>query len=566
MIPDDIRTGAVSRAPRASDDANAAAAAEAARAAAQPLSPTPRAIEGFRIAAGDPPPGAGPQSHAIADAAANARTILSRTDLPPEQAKLASDVVKHLGNAIVDGKIDPHINNEFRQHLYDLATKPADHSDFRGALGQLTRAAQVLDQVELAQGTKLAYDPKHNTATGKSGLPILDVPHIDADLYFQTPDGTLHIESAKAGGSSMANTLSKTEKAGSGDTAPLTQTDRQAQWRLGVAEGQTRETHFFVLDKNANFGALMEPGNIEKLGKAVGDLDARRVVVGDRAYSVNELDQMNKEGFAKAKADLPAFEKQWKADNPGGKFNRGMYFAEHMSTPDKTMATLGKTFGEPVKPLGTPQMPLPTMKQGAGVGAVAGGLITTISLAANGELSFAKAGEVAKGTAVGAGVGAVTAQGERLVTPLADRLIGNTVEKAGTSAATRVAGSTAAEAAGFGAAARTFATRAVGSTAVGVVVSAGVSAIENRKGLMKGDSKAIGNVAADTAVGAASVATSVAVGAAVGSVVPVVGTAVGAGVGLVAGVAVAYGAQISGVRDKVADTVSGWADKVKGWF
>jgi hypothetical protein len=126
--------------------------------------------------------------------------------------------------------------------------------------------------------------------------------------------------------------------------------------------------------------------------------------------------------------------------------------------------------------------------------------------------------------------------------------------------------SAVADSAAEGIAARTLATRVAGSTAVGVVVSAGVSAWDNRAGLAHGDSKAIGNVAADTAVGAASVATSVAVGAAVGSVVPVAGTAVGAAVGLVVGVGVADGAQISGARDAVAHAASSAVDTIKSWF
>jgi hypothetical protein len=58
-----------------------------------------------------------------------------------------------------------------------------------------------------------------------------------------------------------------------------------------------------------------------------------------------------------------------------------------------------------------------------------------------------------------------------------------------------------------GLAARTRASRLVGYTVVGAAVSAGISVYEDREGIKKGESKAVGNVAADTVVGSASVAT-----------------------------------------------------------
>jgi hypothetical protein len=120
--------------------------------------------------------------------------------------------------------------------------------------------------------------------------------------------------------------------------------------------------------------------------------------------------------------------------------------------------------------------------------------------------------------------------------------------------------------AAFGAGARTLASRVGGATVVGAVVATGISAYENREGLARGDSRAIGNVTADATVAVGSIAAATAAGAAVGSVVPVAGTAVGAVVGLAVGVGIAYGAQISGARDAVAHTVSGWVGGIKGWF
>ena len=188
--------------------------------------------------------------------------------------------------------------------------------------------------------------------------------------------------------------------------------------------------------------------------------------------------------------------------------------------------------------------------------------MTLVQIARDGTITLDDARKLAGHTALGGAVGAVTAQGERLLVPVVDRAIGPGVQRAASQVAAQTFEQGAARAASTGVVARTIATRAVGSTAVGVVVTTGISAFENRHGLARGDPKAIGNVTADAAVGGTSILAGVAVGAAVGSVVPVAGTAVGAAAGLVVGVGIAVGAQLSGARDAVADSVAGLIDKI----
>lgn len=108
--------------------------------------------------------------------------------------------------------------------------------------------------------------------------------------------------------------------------------------------------------------------------------------------------------------------------------------------------------------------------------------------------------------------------------------------------------------------------RIAGGNVVGAALTAGVSAYENRDGLKRGDSQAIGNVAADTGVGLGSVAASAAAGAAIGSVIPGAGTLVGGAAGLVVGGIVAYGANKSGLRDAMADGASKAVDGIKRLF
>jgi hypothetical protein len=246
------------------------------------------------------------------------------------------------------------------------------------------------------------------------------------------------------------------------------------------------------------------------------------------------------------------------------------FYNKNMGTPEQAMRAFGKTYG--VKQPALEPLSTPSVKQGGAWGAAAGGGVALIQIARDGKLTVDNVKHLGESVAVGAGVGALQAKGEQYVAPLIDKVINSTTKTAATQVASKAAGTATAEVAstatssGAGAVARTMASRVAGSTVVGTVITTGISAWQNRDGLAKGDSKAIGNVAADATVAAGSIAAATAAGAAIGSVVPVAGTAVGAVVGFAVGVGVTYGAQISGVRDAIASGVSKGVDWVKSWF
>lgn len=549
------------------DLAIAATAAQSGGDASRALTTLQRALEGFRIAAGQVPPGANPITAAIADASANARTAMARTDLPPAVRSNLINVLERLGNGVMNGTIEPSINNTFRQHLYDLATLPADSAQFKGALSQMNRAAQVLGQVELAAGTKLAYDATSGqTGTRAAGLPVLDVPDIDADLYFKTKDGVIHIESTKYSGMTFADTLKESRQVeGKGGTS---QTQRQGEWARTAPEGEVRQSGYYMLDKNTGFMALMDDKNLAQLEKAIPDANARNIVIGDRAYSLNELKSLNADAKAAATAHVEGL-RAASADPANFKVGPAYqeFYRNNMGTPEQAMRAFGKTYGakQPtLNPLG-----MPSVKQGGAFGAAAGGVMGLIQIAQDGKVTVDNLKQLGESVVVAGGIGAVAAKGEQFVTPaidkaLASRAAAATASRGATQVASQAAATgTATEAGVLG---RTLVSRVAGSTAVGAVIATGISAYQNREGLANGDSKAIGNVTADATVAIGSIAAATAAGAAIGSVVPVAGTAVGAVVGLAVGVGITYGAQISGVRDAIADGVSKGVDWVKSWF
>jgi hypothetical protein len=564
------------------DEEAAAAAAAAARVSAQPLDPQARAAEGFRIASGTPPANASPQGAAVADAGASAKTAMARTDLPPETQKQVNVAIERLGNAVVDGKIDPHMNNAFKQQLYNLATAhpndPATMSDFREALAHLTRTAQVADNVPLAKNTMIAFDANAGGATGKTNLPSLDVPKLDADIYYKTRDGASVIESSKYSTNTMAD---KVKDQVENKTQQL---NRQADWEQKGTAADPRRAGFFMLGEGNRFDALMDTNNVAQLEKTIGNPEARNIIIGDRAYSLNELKTLDSKGTAMAaehvnalKAEHIAAGKSEKSFNTGKAY--GDFFKQTMSTPEAAMKAYGLEVGEPAPQLKAGKLPdIGNVKHGAGTGAAGAATVSLIQLGMKGgDITLQDVQHAATETGKGALIGAASAKAEQYVIPAVEKKIGNAIEtKAAQIAEKKIVGAVLSKSLGTAAAdttatamaAKTIGSRIVGSTAVGTAVTTVMSAYENRDGLAKGDSKAIGNVGADTAVavvavGASSVLGAAAAGAVAGSVVPGLGTAIGFGVGLAVGVGITVVANASGIRDSIASGIGGAVDWAK---
>lgn len=559
--------------------AQAAAAAVGAQNLREPVNidHQQRALEGFRAADGlRPGEAAPPGSHTdlaqrAFDRAAKAATT---QELTPDQATQMKQALLRVGAGLRDGGIEPHVNGALKSQLRDLAEASPrldareKTGNFTGSLAQLSRTGQAAMRPDLMPGTKVVNDAGAGQQLRGSGLPDIDpMKHgaLDADVYYKTRDGVLHVESSKHNASTLANGIDDHLKAGKVDT----QIARQQDWRAAGTPAEPRSLGYFVLEKkHENLQALLNGKNVDVLSQAIGDDGARRIVIGERAYSVNDLREMGRLAVEKATTtttDFKDFNKQWADTHNGKKPAPAEFYKANFDTPDKLMSYVGKQYGEPVREtaaLRTQPQQFQTARQGAATGAAIGGAVSLIRLAADGKLSIEAAGQVAKDSAVGALTGAATARGERLLAPAVDRAIGNAVER-GASSAARSTGMHSMQAAERGLLARGLVTRAAGSTIVGTAISTGISVYENRHGLAKGDSKAIGNVAADTVVGAGAVLGGMAAGAAVGSVVPVVGTAIGAVVG---GAVVAWGAHASGARDAIANGASKAADWVKSWF
>ncbi len=161
----------------------------------QPLSSTERAIEGFGIAASTATPPADAQASAIADAGANVRTALQRTDLSPAQSGQVRQALEGLGNALVDGRMDPRLDAGLREQVYDLATADAGGARFADALERTSSAAQPF-AASPADATSEHFAEAHRTATDYIAashvtLSATQRTYIDQTLQATTAGGHL---------------------------------------------------------------------------------------------------------------------------------------------------------------------------------------------------------------------------------------------------------------------------------------------------------------------------------------------------------------------------------------
>lgn len=547
------------------------------------LQPTPaqKAQLGFAAAQGPNPVGA--------DNIAQSAAALVRNAPPAEQAHVAA-VVERLGVALHEGTLVA--NDPLRQVLHTAANAPPGSNAYKGAMAHLTRAAEVLERVRAAPGTALAFDPappqnaaqaaahrQANIAGGATGteadarVPKLDTELVDADLYYRqdnrgllqrgldrlSPAPSLEqqpltIESVK----STPNTFAAEINRAINNPGAPTQVGRQQSWQQLGDAGAPRQFKVATAGDDG-FHQLMKPDAIRELGKMTPDPNARTVTLGERSYSLNELDAIRvarqpevDARVAQAVGDLVARGQAVTPQRQAGIENNNMR-AVHGETPPAALPD-GRPVGQANPKLGAlPQPPeLPGARQGGAIGAAGAFGVSTVAALADGHLTADEAKGIVANTALGGALGAAGAKAEQFVTPAIARTM-----------AARTGGAGAGAALGT-----TLASRVAGSTVVGAVISAGVSAWQNRDGLVKGDSRAIGNVSVDTAIGAAAVAGgaiagAAATGALAGSVVPVVGTAVGAVVGLGVGVAITYGAELSGAREWAADKVAQGVDGLK---
>ena len=389
---------------------------------------------------------------------------------------------------IANGRLDPQVSEKFRDQLYKLATSPLG-DDYHGAMAHLRIAAETLQNERLAAGTKLVIDPGGHTQLKSAGLPTLGVDMLDADVYYRAADDSLNIISSKAsvGGlnSALKDGVEARNRLAAGDEdAKLSQTVRQTMWLNGAQNDEMRRVSLFAHDDGAGMNHMLDDRNFKELQTILRPGDERRLIMGARDYSANEMGQLREAGGKLVANHLDQQQAAHKASGASDKFDRRAttraFVNERFTSPQSLMDQTGVHVGRQRPALvSLTRADMPSARQGgAWGGALAAGYGTAVA-AADGRISREELGQIGSTTAMGAGAGFVAAAGEKALTPLVDRVAGPALQSGARSLAGQFT-SSVTKAETLGAAGRTVGTRMVGSSVLGMAVSVGVSAYENR--------------------------------------------------------------------------------------
>lgn len=218
---------------------------------------------------------------------------------------------------------------------------------------ELERAAEVLRTKRLADGTKVTLGARSAEELKEAGLRALPAEVSEADLYYKTADGVVHVEEVKSTFRALNEQLEKVEKIaeGAGDNREelqriMTQTQlgRYAKWaQEGATAGEVRAFKVYVPKESAHFDELLDLRYVDAVGQLESVSGRRLLQIGDREFSADDLQQMYDD--AKELID------KWKEKNPqASKKELHMWIDERFGTLERAEQTLRRRYGVSSEP------------------------------------------------------------------------------------------------------------------------------------------------------------------------------------------------------------------------
>ncbi|MBL8149065.1 MAG: hypothetical protein JNN15_03970, partial [Blastocatellia bacterium] len=515
---------------------------------------------------------------------------LNRTDLDahlgPEGKQQLSEALHSLRQAIDDGRLNINVNGEFKNTIERLGSS-TDFDKLKGDFAELRHAGHVVDNVKLAPGTSVVLSVKSNQDLSSAGLPKIEVDRVEADVYYKTADGVVHIDEAKLAPNTFTSKLDKSIKASEGKKDPE-QFGRYKEWiENGETFGDPRKVNVSINNTGPAFSELLNNKRLTGIEDFMSKDTSQPVIkVGDRFFSVDDLRAMDKHATDIVGKVKDQYVENFKAANNGAEPTPKQIreeilrvVKENFGTMEQALETLkkdnGAEYGKVVRPAETPATDATTsrsidtettstrstqsenirsMRNSALIGGGVSLVTSTAQALQDGKIDGREALNIAGQTAVGAGSGVASDVIERSVANrLASRLGASTTSSVTSSATANTV--------------RSLASRAGGAGVAGAAVNSAFAIVDQVGAYKRGEvtaSRAIGNVTGEAAVGFGAGVAGMAAGAAIGSVIPVAGTAVGAvvgfGVGLVAGYVADKGLRFAGVDKAISDGVTAAID------
>ena len=263
--------------------------------------------------------------------------FLKRTDLSKPFQEEAIQTLLKIQDGIVSSKIDIS-DSGLAANLKDLVGRlnSRQFNIVEENFAELQRAAQVIEQGDLASPVAIGVKPGHKP----KDLPPIDIEKVEADTYFRTADGVLHLNEVKNTPNAFVSKLKETADKG--------QFKRYRDW---IAKGtelkpaQIREVTVYVKNSQPNFHTIIDKRTIKDLRKTIANHnpDATVLQVGSRNFSLDELQQLLQD----AEKKLGELIQQEKELNPNINVKEliGSLLNQHFDSMEDTFKILGRTYG-----------------------------------------------------------------------------------------------------------------------------------------------------------------------------------------------------------------------------
>jgi hypothetical protein len=254
--------------------------------------------------------------------------ILGRTDLDPAFVKQIGETLHALDEARKSGKLNIEQNQSaFTDLVSSLGS--SDPKKVSEAFAELEHATNVLKRGDIDPNAPVVIGAEHNQQL--KGLPEIDVPKVEADTYYKTTDGVLHIDEVKDTPNAFVSKLEEN------------QFDRYSEWLnkgVDTSGNQQRMVDVVIRNTGPGFDQILDKGRFARLsGTIVKDKSRPFMKVGSHIFSLNDLEEMYDDAIKKL-GEIHADNKA-KGINIPFKDLAKQYFG----SVEKTFETLGKTYG-----------------------------------------------------------------------------------------------------------------------------------------------------------------------------------------------------------------------------
>jgi hypothetical protein len=264
--------------------------------------------------------------------------VLTRRDLSVEFREEVRQTLRELYQAKEEGRLDINGNRESFNRLMEDMGKGSVEA-VQGAYAELKTAAEVVRRGDIKEGTSVGIGIQYGQ--GVKGLPEIDVVGMEADVYYQSRDGVIHVVEVKNTPVPLYNVLDKSIGKAAIGKPEEAQFGRYGKWiDKGNKGGQVREVEVRVVNSGPSFHELLNVDRLDELSKTIVKDPSKGVIkIGDYKLSYNDLVRMESAKNKKLTELLT------EANKRGININREQLEKQYFSTIEDAFRTLGREYG-----------------------------------------------------------------------------------------------------------------------------------------------------------------------------------------------------------------------------